>query len=104
MTGTIKVSPDKLTQTAEEFRTEGSRMNSLVSQMINMVGSMNSTWEGEAATAYTNKFRSLENDLQVLNRMIQEHVNDLTQMANLYRTTEQDNASDASALSSGIIS
>ena len=104
MTGTIKVSPDKLLATADEFRAEGSNMNTLVSQMINMVTSMSSSWEGDASTAYITKFKSLEADLQVLNRMIQEHVNDLTQMANLYRSTEQSNSEDAASLTAGIIS
>ena len=104
MTGTIKVSPDKLLATADEFRTEGSNMNNLVSQMINMVTSMSSSWEGDASTAYITKFKSLEADLQVLNRMIQEHVTDLQEMAKLYSTAEQQNAEDASSLASGIIS
>ena len=50
------------------------------------------------------KFKSLESDIQTLNRMIQEHVNDLEQMANLYSTAEQQNVDDAASLSSGIIS
>lgn len=104
MTGTIKVSPEKLTAAAGEFSTEGNNMTNLVSEMINLVGSMNSVWEGEASAAYITKFNSLENDLQVLNRMIQEHVRDLEEMANLYRTAEQSNAEDASSLASGIIS
>lgn len=104
MTGTIKVSPDKLMATASEFSKEGSNMTNLVSEMINMVTSMNSTWEGDASMAYITKFNSLENDLQVLNRMIQEHVTDLEEMANLYRTTEQSNSDDAASLSSGVIS
>ena len=79
-------------------------MSSLVSEMINIVTSMNSTWEGDASMAYITKFNSLESDLQVLNRMIQEHVNDLEEMANLYRTAEQSNADDAASLSSGVIS
>ena len=104
MTGTIKVSPEKLTATAGEFSTEGSNMSSLVSEMINIVTSMNSTWEGDASMAYITKFNSLESDLQVLNRMIQEHVNDLEELANLYRTAEPSNADAAASLSSGVIS
>ena len=104
MTGTINVSPDKLLATANEFGNEGQTMNGLVSQMINIVTSMSSSWEGEASTAYTTKFKALEQDLQVLNRMIQEHVSDLEQMANLYSTAEQSNADDAASLSAGVIS
>lgn len=104
MTGIIKVSPEKLLATAGEFSTEGSTMSGLVSQMINLVTSMSSTWQGEASTAYITKFKSLESDLQVLNRMIQEHVSDLEQMANLYNSAEQSNADDAASLTAGIIS
>ena len=104
MTGTIKVSPEKLTATAGEFSTEGSNMTNLVSEMINLVTAMNSSWEGDASMAYITKFNGLESDLQVLNRMIQEHVSDLEEMANLYSTAEQRNAEDASSLASGIIS
>lgn len=104
MTGTIKVSPEKLIATADEFSSEGATMNDLVNQMINLVTSMSSSWEGEASTAYITKFKSLEADLQVLNRMIQEHVNDLEQMSNLYSSAEQSNADDAASLSAGIIS
>ena len=71
--------------------------------MMNVVLSMNSSWEGDASSTYINKFKSLESDIQVLNRMIQEHVNDLVEMANLYKTAEQSNAEDAASLKSGII-
>ena len=46
--------------------------------------SLSSAWEGEAATAYINKFKSLETDIQTLIRMINEHVSDLNQMAEAY--------------------
>lgn len=104
MTGTIKVSPDKLLSTATEFSTQSSTISNLTREMMNAVTSMSSVWEGDAASTYMTKFRSLESDIQALNRMIQEHINDLQQMANLYSTAEQQNVDDASSLSSGIIS
>lgn len=72
--------------------------------MMNIVASMSSVWEGEAASSYMTKFKSLESDIQTLNRMIKEHVNDLEQMASLYSTAEQQNVDDAASLSSGVIS
>lgn len=104
MTGTIKVSPQKLLSTSAEFSSRGNTINALTSQMINLISALSSTWEGEAATTYITKFRSLESDIQVLNRMIQEHVSDLEQMANAYSSAEQSNADDAASLASGIIS
>lgn len=99
----IKVSPEKLLSTAQEFSSQGSTISSLTSQMLNIVASLSSAWEGEAASAYMSKFKSLETDIQTINRMIQEHVSDLEQMANLYSQAEQSNAEDASALASNII-
>lgn len=100
----IKVSPEKLLSTAQEFSSQGNTISSLTTEMLNIVASLSSVWEGDAAVAYMNKFKSLESDIQVMNRMIQEHVSDLEQMANLYSTTEQSNADDAASLASGIIS
>lgn len=104
MTGTIKVSPEKLLSTAQEFSSQGSTISALTSQMLNLVTTLSSAWEGDAATAYITKLKSLESDIQVMNRMIQEHVSDLEQMANLYSTTEQSNTDDAASLASGLIS
>ncbi len=104
MTGTIKVSPEKLLSTASEFSSHGNTISSLTAEMMNVVSSLSSVWEGEAATAYMTKFKGLETDIQTMNRMIQEHVNDLEQMSNIYSSTEQANIDDAAALSSGIIS
>ena len=104
MTGTIKVSPEKLLSTAQEFSSQGSTISTLTSQMLNLVTTLSSAWEGDAATAYITKLKSLESDIQVMNRMIQEHVSDLEQMANLYSTTEQSNTDDAASLASGLIS
>lgn len=104
MTGTIRVSPEKLISTSQEFSTQGSTINALTGEMLNIVASLSSVWEGNAATSYMTKFKSLETDIQTLNRMIQEHVNDLQQMANVYNTAEQSNIDDASSLLAGIIS
>lgn len=104
MTGTIKVSPDKLISASQEFSAQGNTISSLTSEMLNIIASMSSTWEGDAAVSYMTKFKSLESDIQVMNRMIQEHVNDLQQMANVYISAEQANTEAAASLASGIIS
>ena len=104
MTGTINVSTEKLLSTSSEFSSQGNTISSITSEMLNLVASLSSAWEGEAATAYLTKFKSLEADIQVLNRMIQQHVNDIQQMANVYSEAEQANADTAASLSSGVIS
>lgn len=104
MTGIIKVSPERLIQASSEFSSQGTNIANLTNEMVNLATALSSAWEGEASNAYINKFKSLESDIQVLNRMIQEHTNDLQQMAELYISTENANIDDASALASGIIS
>ena len=51
MTGTIKVSPDKLLSTSAEFSSQGNTIISLTGEMMNIVASMSSVWEGEAASS-----------------------------------------------------
>ncbi|MBQ5399169.1 MAG: WXG100 family type VII secretion target [Ruminococcus sp.] len=104
MTGTIKVSPQQLITTAEEFRTQSGEMTSITGEMLNQVASLSSSWEGDTATAYLTKFKSLETDISVLNRMINEHITDLKDMAEKYSSAENLNTQDATSLQSGIIS
>ena len=104
MTGTIKVTPEKLRTTAVEFGNQGSTVNTLTSQMMSLVTGLSSAWEGEASATYLAKFRGLENDIQKINRMIQEHVNDLEEMATLYQAAETANVESAQALASDVIS
>lgn len=104
MTGIIKVTPQKLNTTAEEFKNQSTNISTLTNEMMNKITALSSSWEGDASQAYITKFKSLEKDIQMLQRMIQEHVSDLQQMAAEYAAAEQSNTQEANALLSGIIS
>ena len=52
----------------------------------------------EAASAYINKFNELEDDMQMINKKITEHVNDLQEMAQQYEAAEK----QAQELSAGV--
>ena len=103
MEGIIKVSPQLLTSTASEFGSQGSAINNLTGEMMNLITGMASTWEGDAATAYITKFRGLEDDIQRMVRMVQEHSSDLQEMAQIYTDADMANAEEASGLSSDVI-
>ena len=103
MEGIIKVSTEQLRNTANEFSGLGQQVSSLTSEMVSLVAGLSSGYEGEAAQAYINKFRGLEDDIQKINRMIQEHVTDLNDMAQRYDQAEQNNVSDAGNLCSDVI-
>ncbi|MCB6415381.1 WXG100 family type VII secretion target [Faecalimonas umbilicata] len=103
MEGIIKVSPQLLSSTASEFGTQGTTISNLTGEMMNLITGMASAWEGEAATAYITKFRGLEDDIQKMTRMIQEHSQDLQEMAQIYTEADMANAEEANSLSSDVI-
>lgn len=104
MQGQILVTPEELIGTATEFQTQGKNIQDLTSQMMNTVTGLSASWEGEASNAYIQKFKGLEDDIQKMISMINEHVNDLQEMADIYSTAEQSNIDDISGLTSDVIS
>lgn len=96
MEGKLLVTPEKLTTTAGEFSANANAVKSLHDEMIAKVNALSGTWTGEAAEAYRSKFGSLQKSMDTINRMINEHVNDLNAMAEQYTS--------ASAAASSIVS
>ena len=103
MEGIIKVSPQLLTSTASGFGNQGTIINNLTTEMMNLITGLSATWEGDAATAYITKFRGLEDDIQKMIRMVQEHSQDLQEMAQIYAEADMANAEEANSLSADVI-
>lgn len=103
MEGILKVTPEQLISTANDFQGKGNQIQTLTNEMVDLAKNLSSVWEGDAASAYINKFTSIEDDIQKMNRMIQEHVSDLTEMARIYQDAEKANIEEASSLSGDII-
>ena len=103
MADIIKVSPEKLRATASEFDSLGGNVRNLPSQMMTTVTGLGAQWQGEAATAYINKFKGLEDDIQRMCNMITEHSRDLQDMAAAYERSDADNMADANSLLDNVI-
>ncbi len=103
MEGILKVTPEKLIQTSGEFASTGGQMKNLTGEMMNLVQGMKGIWQGEAAAAYSGRFGSLQTDMDKLCRMVQEHVNDLQEMAAHYQKAELGNADQSSGLHVGVV-
>lgn len=103
MEGILKVTPEKLIQTSGEFATMGNQMKNLTGEMMEQVQGLKSIWQGEAASAYGNKFNSLQSDMDKLYRMVQEHVKDLQEMAVQYQKAEDGSTQQGSGLNANII-
>lgn len=104
MEGTLRVDPQKLISTADEFNTTGGQVKSLTDRMLSITDSLKSMWEGDAATTYNTKFHQLEDDMNRMHRMIEEHVKDLNEMAQTYIKAESSNVESGNALSGDAIS
>lgn len=96
MNGILKVTPEKLISASTEFGNCSSVVKGLTNQMVTIVDGLNGIWTGEAANAYKNKFHQLDDDIERMNRRIQEHVTDLSEMARVYQQAETE-AANASA-------
>lgn len=103
MEGILKVTPEKLISTSEEFGASGQSMNNLTQEMMSLVQSLKAIWNGEAAMAYGNKFSSLQSDMDKLYRMVMEHSQDLTEMAQGYMEAENINTEKGNSMNSNVI-
>lgn len=103
MEGIIKVDPQKLINTANEFNATGSQVKGLTGDMMSKVTSMSGVWEGDASAAYINRFKELQDDMDRMFSMIQEHVKDLNDMAQQYITAENANVDLGSSLAGDVI-
>lgn len=103
MTGTVRVTPEKLISTAQSFSSTAGRIQNLTANMLSTVESLNSTYAGEAATAYYNKARSLQGSINKMVRMINEHSTDLQAMAQEYQNAEKTAQETAAALQTDVI-
>ena len=103
MQGTLRVTPDTLINTASEFSSIGSVIANLTNEMTSTITGMASTYQGDAAQTYISKFTGLNDDIQRMCAMVTEHANDLTEMAQIYQTTESQNQQLADSLSADVI-
>lgn len=104
MTGTLKVTPEKLISTSGEFKSKGQTIRNLTQQMLQIVNSTSSIWEGTAQSTYVNRFKALDGDMAQIQAKINEHVSDLNEMAENYKKAESTNTQNIGGLSSDYIS
>lgn len=103
MIGTIRVTPERLMTTAQDFATQSAKLNETTDNMLGLVDSLNCFWHGEASQAFTNRFKLLQDDMCRMYKMIQEHAHDLEQMAENYREAEERNEAEVQDLSADVI-
>ena len=103
MEGTILVTPEQLESTANEFNSIMTQVKGLANNMTDQVNGLSAKWQGEASTAYVNKFNQLNDDIERLSAMINDHVTYLNEMARVYRDAEQANEELSNSLAGDVI-
>jgi len=103
MQGTLLVTPQQLKNTATSFSGRARTVTSITSSMLSKVKGMRSAFEGDAGNTYIRKFEGLQEDMNQINRKIQEHVTDLNDMADNYSKAEDNNIQANTTLHSDYI-
>jgi len=98
MTGTLKVTPERLESTADQFNSQFMKVRNATQGMLDIAAQLNSVWEGEAQRTYYSKLKALDGDMAQIREMIREHIDDLKEMARNYRSAENTNKSTAGGL------
>ena len=104
MEGIIKVSAQELINTSNEFQSRNTAINDITGQMLTQARNLGSQWEGDASATYINKFNELEDDMQMINNKIAEHVKDLQEMAQQYTNAEKDAETLGAGVNANLIS
>lgn len=105
MQGNLLVTPEKLTTASQEFSGKATEVQGITTQMMDLIRTLtSSSWTGEASTAYLNQFNKLDDDMSKLYKMIQEHSEDLQNMAKNYASAESANQNIATGLPADAIS
>lgn len=105
MANTIKVTPQELISASSEFKSRNANVANITQEMLNMARDLAAVWEGEAATAFINRFNGLDGDMQQIRAKLDEHAEDLQAMAQAYMQTEdQVNVQLASSIPNDLIS
>lgn len=98
ITGTLKVDSQVLKNTADAFKQQSDSIRTLTTQMIDEVTAMNGAWTSDAQQTYCKNFKALDGDMAQMVLLINEHVDDLTEMAAAYEKSESTNINTAGAL------
>lgn len=104
MTGNLLVTPDKLREAAQVFSEKGSEVKQTTGEMLELVHSLQKTWAGDAGNAYQTKFNSLESSMNAMFKMIQDHADNLQEMARNYESAENANVQTSNSLPSDVLS
>ncbi len=95
----LRTTPMQLRLMGGKLQAQGEKIGDIVERMINLVNSMSATtWSGQAASAYKEKFDELNNDAKNMRELLNNIQEKLDNIANTYEQAEEANTSLANSL------
>ena len=101
MADVLKVTPEELKNTAQQFKTEQNNMQTAYTAMSTAVNNLQSTWTGEASQQFKTQFESLYKNLSQSEQKMADAVDELTKAAGVYEEVENSIKSTVSQLDVG---
>lgn len=104
MATTFKVEPGQLKNMSRAY--DGSRQKcvSLATEIMHIADSLKGSWQSDAATTFYGKLQGIQGDIRDINKIINEHVQDLLEIAGVYDSTDSNVKAKASGLQSDVLS
>lgn len=93
MAGQIRISPDVMRQRAGQYRNEAANVGTVISSMDNLLGMLQTEWEGASSQSYAQRYAELKPGFQKAQELIMEIAQALDQTA---ATLEETDAAIAS--------
>lgn len=87
---------------ASNFDEHATAVRKVTDQMLELVESTSSVWEGEARNKYNSQFQQLRNNMNFIYEMCHEYSTDLIDIAKNYEAAETDNVATAGRLKADV--
>jgi WXG100 family type VII secretion target len=72
MSGIIRVTPAELATMSTRYNSESSQVGEQIVRLDNMIGDLESMWEGEASRAFSDQYKSLRPSFVQMQQLLEE--------------------------------
>lgn len=103
MADIIRVTPDRLIATANQFDGVNNEIRNITTNMLQQIRALGAGWTGEASSAYLTRFQNHETDMDKMYKMISAYCRNLNEMAQVYSQAESRNVESAQGLRNNVI-
>lgn len=88
MAGQIRMSPEAMRENAGRYRVEASNVESVIQNMDQLLGILQSEWEGQASQSYAQRYQELKPGFQRAKELIEEIAQALDKTAMTFEETD----------------